>query len=174
MLGRGAYGQVSLAWDTEEDRLVAIKVQQRASESAKRGMMFCQSVPHHPNVLRILDTFVSGLELSLVFEYCILSLGDIWKRAQAFLDWDKARRYSQQVLHGIAHLHRNDVAHRDINMSNVLVGEDSGREVCVVADLGLAACASYSILDRDVTKAWYRAPRGLLPRRPAFGSADDF
>ena len=94
MLGRGAYGQVSPAWDTKEGRLVAIQVQQRASESAKREMMFFQSVPHHPNVLRILDTFVSGLELSLVFEYCILSLGDIWKRAQAFLDWDKARRYS--------------------------------------------------------------------------------
>ena len=139
MLGRGSYGQVSPAWDTGKERLVAIKVQQRESQSAMREMMFFQCVPHHPNVLRMLDMFVSGSDLSLVFEYCTLSLGDIWKRAQGFLDWNTARRYSLQVLHGIAHLHRNDVSHRDIDMSNVLLREDGDRMVCVVADLGLPA-----------------------------------
>ena len=74
MLGRGSDGQVSPAWDTEKERLVGIKVQQRESQSAIREMMFFQWLPHHPNVLRMLDMFVSGPELTLVFEYCILSL----------------------------------------------------------------------------------------------------
>ena len=96
-----------------------------------------------------------------MFEYCILSLADVYSRAQGFLDWSKAWQYGHQVLQGIAHLHKNGVAHRDLSMGNVLMKEDSG--VCVVADLGLAACATSIILERPVTTAWYRAPEACFP-----------
>ena len=169
-LGRGSYGQVCPAWDTGDERLVAIKVQRRDSETAKREMMFFQCVPKHPNVLDLLDAFVSksGSDLSLVFEYCILSLADVYSRAQGFLDWSAAWRYSRDILQGIAHLHANDVAHRDLSMGNVLMKEDGGG--CVVADFGLAASATSIILERPVSTAWYRAPEACF--RPGFDSAD--
>ena len=159
-LGRGAYGQVRPAWDQDAERLVAIKEQRRESDTAKREMMFFQVVPQHPNLLRLLDMFASGPLLSLVFEYCVYSLADMFQRSQGFLDWHVVWRYSLEVLQGVAHLHRNGVSHRDLGMSNVLIREDGG--TCVVADLGLAVSASNCILERPVTTAWYRAPEACF------------
>ena len=78
-LGRGSYGRVCPAWDQQEERLVAIKMQQRDSETAKREMTFFQSVQKHQNVLRLLDVIVSnsGSDLCLVFEYGAHSLSDV-------------------------------------------------------------------------------------------------
>ena len=99
--------------------------------------------------------------------YCIHSLADVFERAQGYLDWSAAWRYSRQVLQGIAHLHRNGVSHRDISMSNVLVREEGG--ICVVADVGLAVSVSSLILERPVTSAWYRAPEACF-----FGARANF
>ena len=70
LLGRGSYGKVCPAWDRQTERLVAIKIQRRDSETAGRELMFFQCAPKHDNLLRVLDMFVSGSRLSLVFEYC--------------------------------------------------------------------------------------------------------
>ena len=88
-LGRGSYGRVCPAWDEQEERLVAIKMQRRDSETAKREMMFFQCVPKHPNVFSLQDAFVSnsGSDLCLVFEYCTHSLPDVYFRAQGVFDW---------------------------------------------------------------------------------------
>ena len=161
-VGRGSYGRVCPAWDEEEERLVAIKMQQRSSATARRDMMLFQCVPKHPHVLRLLDVFVSksGSELCLVFEYCIHSLADVYWRAQGFLDWSAAWRCSHQILQGIAHLHANDVAHRDLSIANVLMTGDGD---CVVADLGLAVSVTSIMLEKPVTAAWYRAPEACFP-----------
>ena len=164
VLGEGSYGQVRPAWDLEKQQLVAIKAQPVDSDTAARELMLFHSVPVHPHLLAMLGMFVSGKELNLVFEYCILSLADMFRRAQGYIGWDGVRRYSEQVLKGIAHLHRSEVAHRDLSMSNVLIREAaaSGEGTCVVADLGLAVSASRMVLDRVVTTCWYRAPEACF------------
>ena len=158
-LGRGSYGNVRAAWDRQTQKLVAIKIQDRKSDEGARELMLFQCLPEHPNLLRLHDMFVSGGEMSMVFDYCLLSLADVWRRAQGFLDWEKTFLYGEQILRGLGHLHQNGVAHRDLSLSNVLIKDDR----CVVADLGLAECASTMVLDRVVTTAWYRAPEACFP-----------
>ena len=87
--------------------------------------MFFQCVPKHPNVLSLQGVFVSksGSDLCLVLEYCTHFLSDVYFRAQGFLDWSAAWRYSHQILQGVAHLHSNDVSHRGLSMGNVLMND---------------------------------------------------
>ena len=158
-LGKGSYGYVRAAWDTQTQKLVAIKIQDRKSDEGLRELMLFQCLPEHPNLLRLHKVFVSGDEMSMVFDYCLLSLADMWRRAQGFLDWEKTFLYGEQILRGLGHLHQNLVAHRDLSLSNVLIRDDR----CVVADLGLAECASTLVLDRLVTTAWCRAPEANFP-----------
>ena len=112
-IGRGSYATVLPAWDSQEQRLVAVKIQKRTSDTAVREMMFFQTLPGHPHVLPILDAVVRGEDLKLVFEYCQASLHDWYKRSQGFMNWEVTLRCGFQVLQGLAHLHQNDLAHRD-------------------------------------------------------------
>ena len=52
------------------------------------------------------------------------------------------------------------MAHRDLSMGNILL--DIPSNTLKIADLGLAACASHFVLDRNITAIWYRAPEVLL------------
>ena len=158
-LGEGAYGTVFRAWDTVSQRLVAIKRQNRCSETAEREMMFFHTIPRHPNLLKMFDQYVVKEHLFLVFEYCTLSLSDVFQRAGGFLDWIVAEDHMRGVLQGLAHIHAHHVAHRDLSMSNVLLDAHGSVRV---ADLGLAACATKCVLERPVTSAWYRAPEACL------------
>ena len=130
-------------------------------------MMFFQCVPKHPHVLQMQDLFVSpcGSDLCLVFEYCTNSLSDVYLRAQGFLDWSAAWQYSHQILQGIAHLHANDVSHRDLSVG---VGVDDkrwrlrgcgprSRGVCDLHGIG-EACHHCLV----------QSTRSLFPRRRGF------
>ena len=140
-LGRGSYGYVYAAWDLDESRIVAVKVQKRSSDEVVREMMFFQTIPSHRHLLRMLDTYVHKNDLCLVFEYLYSSLADVFHRAQGLLPTAVAQDYSCQALQGLFHLHSNRVAHRDLSLGNMLV--DIPSNTLKIADLGLAACASH-------------------------------
>ena len=158
-IGQGTYGSVHAAWDKTEERLVAIKVQKSRSSTATREMMFFQSIERHPHVLPIFDAFNIGDDLKLVFEYCSASLQDWYKRTQGFLNFDVAERCGRQVLQGLAHMHKNNVAHRDLSLANVLISEGGS---CKIADMGLAVCASSFVMERPVQAPVYRAPEACV------------
>ena len=159
-LGKGSYGTVSPAWDLKEERLVAIKKQEGSSDEAVREMMLFDMLPPHPNRLRMYDKFCGSAHLYIVFEYMILSLRQVWERAQGFLNFKMVGQYGREVLNGLAHLHGHRVAHRDLSMNNVLLGENgSGLKI---ADLGLACSCESFILERTVQTLPYRAPEVLL------------
>ena len=159
-LGRGSYGYVYAAWDSKESRTVAIKVQKSESDEAVREMMFFQSIPNHKHLLNMLDTFVQHARLYLVFEYLYNCLSDVFHRAEGLLHVAVAQDYSCQVLQGLVHVHSHQVAHRDLSMGKILL--DIPSNTLKIADLGLAACASHFVLDRNITAIWYRAPEVLL------------
>jgi hypothetical protein len=99
-LGSVSYGYVYPAWDTDSSRVVAVKVQKRPSEEAAREMMLFQSIPAHPNLLKLLDACVEEPNLLLVLEHMYNSLSDVFHRAQGLLDMDVARNYAQSGLAG--------------------------------------------------------------------------
>ena len=103
-LGVGTYGYVYPAWDSEERRLVAVKVQKKKSEEAAREMMFFQSIPSHAHLITMLDAYVEEPNLLLVFEYLYNSLSDVFHRAHGLLPMDVSRHYAYQILMGLRHL----------------------------------------------------------------------
>ena len=50
-LGEGAYGIVCPAWDSQEQRVVAIKQQRRDGAEAPREMLIYDGLPRHLNLL---------------------------------------------------------------------------------------------------------------------------
>ncbi len=73
--GAGSFGTVNLAWDHLQGCLVAIKRQKFHHRGATRELLLFRllaSMPPHPNVMRMLDHWVTGegekMELELVLE----------------------------------------------------------------------------------------------------------
>ncbi len=159
-LGAGSYGIVYAAWDQVNHQLVAVKEQEVSSEDAIRELFFMHAAGNHPNLVEVYDQFVHGNSFRIVFEYAQASLWDVWKRACGFLDWDLAYQYSQQILMAVEFLHRQNIVHRDISLSNVLI--DGRANAAKLADLGMAACASSFVIERMVSALAYRAPEMLL------------
>jgi serine/threonine protein kinase len=159
-LGATPGGFVCTAWDTTDQKLVAIKEQSDKSVNAERDIMFFLNVPSHPHLLQMHDKFVHGTMLYVVFQYLEATLHDVWTRARGQLDWDIADRYGHHVLLGLAHLHKHMVAHRDLSMGNILyeTNTDSAR----IADKGLAHCATSRVLEGKVRTLWFRAPEVIL------------
>ncbi len=164
-LAKGGYGEVFAAWDDKASTLVAIKRQRAESSTAAREINAFHALPRHPNVLAVLESFVSGgtgdkAILNAVFRYHNSSLFGVWRAARGCLDFADVRKYCRDMFQGLSHLHRHSVCHRDLCLSNLLL---SFRDNCVeIADLGLAANASSFTLERNVTQMTGRAPEVLL------------
>ena len=166
-VGGGTYGVVLAAWDKKVEELVVLKKQKARSKEAGNELHALRILPPHANVLELMDVFVQGETLCLVFKYHDVSLWDVWKRRCGIFEQVAARRYSVQIVAGIAHLHKHDVAHRDLSLGNLLVSLRD--DVVEVADLGLSACASSFLLERTVSTWPHRAPEVILSWPPCAG-----
>ena len=65
------------------------------------------------------------------------------------------------LLKGVEYLHRNEILHRDLKISNILVSKQGDIRV---ADFGLARelGPEYKNYTKKVVTLWYRAPEILL------------
>ncbi|KAI9315501.1 kinase-like domain-containing protein, partial [Dichotomocladium elegans] len=98
----------------------------------------------HPNVLRVLGSFVHGSKLYIATPYLVGgSCLDIMKtRCQDGFDEHTIATILRQVLEGLAYLHKNGHIHRDIKAGNLLVDEDG---TVLLADFGVSS----AFLDPD-------------------------
>jgi tetratricopeptide (TPR) repeat protein len=146
-LGSGGMGHVFAAWDSELDRLVALKMvyEQGTAVEALSARLRREARAlarlKHPNVVAVHDVGVHEDHVFLTME--LIKGGSLraWL-AEVPRPWDEILGVLLQAGEGLAAAHKAGLVHRDFKPDNVLVGAD-GR-VCV-ADLGLAR----SIRDRD-------------------------
>jgi eukaryotic-like serine/threonine-protein kinase len=134
-IGSGGFGTVFLAENTWIDKKVALKVPHR--QSADFGDLLREprllASLNHPNIVTILTAEKQDNVFFIVMEYVPGdTLEGIIARDGA-LDLGVALDYTCQISNALDHAHRQNVLHRDLRPSNVLIGESG---VLKVADFG--------------------------------------
>jgi hypothetical protein len=158
-LGSGGSATVFLAEDQRLRRKVAVKrlhgveVTESTAERLRREARIMASL-HHPNLVTVLDMLTEDEDLYLVMEYVPGgTLVDVLEEAP--LEPARVIELLRPVAAALDHAHANDVVHRDVKPSNVLVGD---RGAVKLGDLGLATAA-------EITRI---TPPGSILGTPAY------
>lgn len=141
VLGKGAFGKVSLALHKLSKKLVALKLLNKEflkNETSKEKVM--QEVRilkrfRHPNVVKLFETFESQKHIVVVMELC--AGGDLlnYVRKRRRLKETYAKYIFRQIIEGIAHIHTKGVLHRDIKLDNILL---DGKGIIKIGDFGVS------------------------------------
>ena len=134
-IGSGGFGTVYLADDTWINKKVALKVPH------KQGVDFGELLREarllaaldHPNIVRIVTAEKQENVFFIVMEFVPgETLEDVIARDGA-LEVALALDYTCQICNAVDHAHRQNVIHRDLRPSNILVSESGQLKV---ADFG--------------------------------------
>lgn len=167
LLGRGGFGTVWKAWDTELNRPVAIKIlgEHLAGNATarRRFVREAQSAAavNHPNVVPIHAVHSEAAMPWLVMSFVPgQSLEDL-VRKQGPLPAVQIVQLAMQVASGLAAAHDQGLVHRDIKPANILVEDGSTR--ALITDFGLARAAD----DASVTQTGWLAgtPHYMSPEQ---------
>ena len=105
----------------------------------------------HENIVTYIGTQVED-EVVYIFTDWVSggSLHDIIKKFGS-MNEELVRRYAQQILRGLVHLHDYNVAHRDIKPGNLLVGSSG---IVKLADFGASRRLGPGVLSLRRRKVW--------------------
>lgn len=176
LLGIGAFSNVFQVRETFGDRrYMACKVLELAPKGqpaaqgqttlaeAKRELEILRVATEHPRLLKLHDFFLEGDNLYMVTN---LSKGGTLEKALMergnFAEED-AQRIISGILHGLAHLHANAVAHRDLKLDNILILEESDLSSVQIADFGMAKKLHPNNPHTVCGSPMYMAPEVLNP-----------
>jgi serine/threonine protein kinase len=131
VIGSGAFGQVTEAFDPATGCVVAVKnlALQEADGSTIGKDRISALVAEiqlmkklsHPNIVRYLGAFRTPDQLRIVMEY--IAAGSVAKVINRYGKLPEAvvRVYTRDMMRGLAYLHANNVAHRDVKCDNLLL-----------------------------------------------------
>ena len=152
-IGRGHFADVYLAQATNSGReglnlqvgqLVAVKHVYRSrctEENLHREVdaMLDIATRHHPNIVALLDAFLTEDKLILVLEYC--AGGELFEHLAGEGPYSEqaASEMVKQMAHVLHFLHQHNCTHRDLKPENILLANnDDEMPLIKVADFGLA------------------------------------
>ncbi|KAA8544523.1 hypothetical protein F0562_022535 [Nyssa sinensis] len=182
-IGEGTYGQVYMAREIKTGEIVALKKIRMDNEregfpiTAIREIKILKKL-HHENVIKLKEIVTSpGPEkdeqgrpdgnkykggIYMVFEYMDHDLTGLADRPGMRFSVAQIKCYMRQLLTGLHYCHVNQVLHRDIKGSNLLIDNEGNLKL---ADFGLARSFSNdhngNLTNRVIT-LWYRPPELLL------------
>ncbi|PVV02463.1 hypothetical protein BB560_003084 [Smittium megazygosporum] len=168
-VGEGAYGIVYKAKDKTSGSICAIK-RILASEthdygfplSSLREISILKRL-NHINIINVIE-ILNGVALDQIFmsiEYCDYDLGTLIDHIDCPFDFSEIKCLMKQIFGGIAYLHDQNIIHRDLKLSNILISPSG---LLKIGDFGLARY--YEDGDNNLTPGvvtlWYRAPEILF------------
>ncbi|KAF3962271.1 hypothetical protein ACB098_10G125600 [Castanea mollissima] len=168
-IGRGAYGIVCAAVNSETHEEVAIKKIGNAFDNiidAKRTLREIKLLCHmdHENVISMKDLIrppkkETFNDVYIVYELMDTDLHHIIRSDQPLTD-DHCQYFLYQLLRGLKYVHSANVLHRDLKPSNLLLNANCDLKI---GDFGLARTTSETdFMTEYVVTRWYRAPELLL------------
>ncbi|KAJ4822621.1 Cyclin-dependent kinase C-1 [Turnera subulata] len=172
-IGEGTYGQVYMAKEIKTGEIVALKKIRMDNEregfpiTAIREIKILKKL-HHDNVIKLKEIVTSQDDnkykggIYMVFEYMDHDLTGLADRPGIRFSVPQIKCYMRQLLTGLHYCHVNQVLHRDIKGSNLLIDNEGNLKL---ADFGLARSFSndhQGNLTNRVITLWYRPPELLL------------
>lgn len=170
--GRGVFSTVVKAKDQQdpEQGLVAIKVMRAndmMTKAAEREVEILERLNSNDksdkrHIIRLITTFAYRRHFCLVFECMWDDLRAALKKytKNKGMSMQAVRAYTQQLLIGLAHMHKCQIIHADIKPDNILLNK--GHEIVKFCDLGTAvelkdiSCSPY------LASRFYRPPEVIL------------
>ncbi|MEU4800829.1 protein kinase [Actinosynnema sp. NPDC023587] len=145
-LGRGGFGTVWLAVDTQLDRTVAVKLAHAPDNDTEQRMLRearALAAVRHPNCVRVFDIVQDPDGLAIVMEYIDgQPLSDVVLKSGLMQDALAARLWVN-MADALAAAHERGVLHRDVKPSNVIV---DGSGTAHLIDFGIARSKGDSTL----------------------------
>jgi tRNA A-37 threonylcarbamoyl transferase component Bud32 len=162
VLGRGAFGVVSRAYDPLLDREVALKVPLFSSKEGKRAQRFLNEAKaaarlRHPNIVAVYEGGEADGRLYLAAEYIKgQTLAEVIKGSQptaersaerttehpgcsaaagVLLPIEQSVRWVRELAGALAYAHAQGVVHRDIKPHNIMIDAEGRPQIM---DFGLA------------------------------------
>ncbi|CUM54522.1 uncharacterized protein AC631_02279 [Debaryomyces fabryi] len=168
-VGEGTYAVVYLGNQISTKRKIAIKeiktglFKDGLDMSAIREVKYLQEL-RHPNVIELVDVFLTTNNLNLVLEFLPCDLEVLIKDTSIVFKPSDIKSWLLMTLRGIHHCHRNFILHRDLKPNNLLLAPDGELKI---ADFGLARSLGNAdeLLTSNVVTRWYRAPELLFGAR---------
>ncbi|AAZ11740.1 mitogen-activated protein kinase, putative [Trypanosoma brucei brucei TREU927] len=177
VVGRGAYGIVCSAIDTETGDKVAIKKIGNVFADVVDGKRTLREVKllrflKHPNIISMRDVFRPVSEdfsdVYVVTELMSSDLQTVVKSPNVQLMSIHCQYLTYQLLCALQYMHSADIIHRDLKPANILTDSDCVVKVC---DFGLARGVGVNVTSYVVTR-WYRPPELLLVGDDCDGAVD--
>ena len=174
-VGEGTYGQVYKAKNKETNEIVALKRVRMDNEKEGFPITAIREIKilkilNHKNIVKLKEVVTGDPNDSnqgkgsiyMVMEYCEHDLTGLLDSGQRF-SMAQIKCYIKQLLEGIAYCHKQNILHRDIKGSNLLIND---RGQLKLADFGLARPIEQNVdrkcLTNRVITLWYRPPELLL------------
>ncbi|MBI5929140.1 MAG: serine/threonine protein kinase [Chloroflexi bacterium] len=182
LLGKGGMSRVYLATDRNLQRDVALKVitldRDRANELMKRFKREARTIgklDSHPNIVTVYryatqeDTHYMAMQL-IRGETLTQMLGRL-KRKKNYMPYADVLNIMRQVAAALDYAHKNQIIHRDVKPSNIMIEEETGR--VVLMDFGLVMEAgTESTLGTAFGTPRYIAPEQAISSQQAVPQSD--
>ena len=164
VLGIGGMAVVFRAYDTVEQRMVAVKVlKQEYLENEEFRRRFknesrAVAMLSHPNIVNVYDVGLSDTLQYIVMEYIDgITLKDYIDQ-EGIISWKSTIHFISQVLRALQHAHDRGIVHRDIKPQNIMLLKDG---TIKVTDFGIARFSrsgSRTITDKAIGSVHYISP----------------
>jgi len=154
LIGKGSFGSVYLAMDSQRGLLMAVKQVElptgsNQNEERKKGMLTVEREIdllkdlQHENIVQYLDSSMDDTCFNIFLEYVPGGSVAALLRNYGAFEESLVRNFVRQILQGLAYLHGRDIIHRDIKGANILVDNKS----CVkISDFGISKKVEDSML----------------------------
>lgn len=146
-LGAGGMGEIYLAWDTQLERTVALKILPAEVASDQRRMRrFIQeakaaSTLNHPNILTIYEIGQAGSAHFIATEFIDGETLRASLASSTRMEFGRVLNIANQVASAVAAAHAAGIVHRDIKPENIMLRRDG---YVKVLDFGLAKLTAKS------------------------------
>ena len=150
MIGRGGFGTV-YKYETPNG-LIALKFSNKLNNGVNKELLreaVALSTLNHPNVIRLLDVYISNGEMGIILPLAELSL-DQYVLNRRLTD-DLVRIIGIQVIYGLIYIHSKDLIHGDIKSGNILIYREKECNIrAVISDFGTAKTNKCFHVDRQI------------------------